>query len=222
MTTVTIEKKVRKLWGMPSWAFWVIALVISGAIGNIPYVGTQFMLVVLIVAFVLWIRQPRELHTRVVHLPESGLFVTGNRQEVVGESHYQDQLEGFVARNGRKAYAVLIPEPKNPYSPSGSAVRIDLFNGHDVVTCGYLPEYIAPRVAPNAKIASKWKHPYVVEADIRGGWESAPNYGVWLVEPGTTPAPRKKSGPRFEPVEEIDREEVKEFWSKQTPPHGTN
>jgi hypothetical protein len=62
--------------------------------------------------------------------------------QVVGESHYQDELRTLVARLGSDGIftARLVPEPNNPHDTKAVAVVIDEQNGGKV---GYLARQIA-------------------------------------------------------------------------------
>ena len=67
------------------------------------------------------------------------------RQEVIGESRFQGEIERFKLTHGRKAFAVLwlSTDPVNALSP----VQVMLASGDDYVTCGWLPE--SPIVRPS-------------------------------------------------------------------------
>jgi Protein of unknown function (DUF4236) len=64
--------------------------------------------------------------------PQSGAFVSGNggyHFEVVGESHYQADLERIVGGRTEdsasyKCVAILTPEPDNPYDPQAVCVSV--------------------------------------------------------------------------------------------------
>lgn len=199
---------MRRPFGMPSWAYWVIAFVVAGLLGNIPAVGMALTAGVLIAALVYWVRLPKQLPPGFVPITRVEAVKITSRQEIVGESHYQPGIARVVAAHGRKVTAALVHEPKNRHSASGTAVRVDLQLGGEWVTCGYLPAAVSTSWAQIVSGARREGVLLVCDADIRGGWENAPSYGVWL-----TPPPKRK--PSFEPV--ADRGETSEFWSKQEP-----
>lgn len=204
-----MERLVRRPFGMPSWLFWVLVVVVASLPGIVPYVGPVIFLGLIIWAIVWWAKLPRVLPPGVVPITRFEKVQLSRRQEVVGESHYQDAIGGFVARNGRSVAVALVHEPKNKHSPSRSAVRIDLFNGDDVVTCGYLPEKVSPTWVPTLTQAASNGVRLWCDAEVRGGYIDAPNYGVWL-----TPEKQRKK-PRFEAAQENDG--AREFWANQPP-----
>lgn len=100
------------------------------------------------------------------------------RQEVIGESRFQGEIERFKLTHGRKAFAVLwlSTDPVNALSP----VQVMLASGDDFVTCGWLPEPEASSWEVLIRSAASQGDALYCDAEIRGGWEKAPSYGVWL------------------------------------------
>ncbi len=101
--------------------------------------------------------------------------------DVVGESHYQENLRRICGRptaNGENRWksATLVPEPDNPHD--GKAVRVDI-SGR---TVGYLPRESAGRL-----FATLPAEGLQVRAHITGGWQrkgSRGHYGVKVTLPG--------------------------------------
>ncbi|MGK0715009.1 HIRAN domain-containing protein [Leucobacter sp. W1153] len=207
----------RRPFGLAGWLYWTVGIVGLLIVGNIPYIGPVLVLAGLIFIIVCWVRAGK--------LPEPTRMESINissRQEVVGESFYQEAIAGWVARNGRSGFAVFVHEPNNPHSKSGNAMRIDLSSGADRVACGYLPESVAGLWAPVVARAYQEGAWLYCDAEIRGGYDSAPNFGVWLIPQKVASEklvslkngdPGRKNGPRFEPTEES----ANEFWSSQEP-----
>lgn len=207
---------MRRPFGMPSWAFWVVAVVVAGVLGNVPRVGMLFTAAVLVAALVYWVRLPKQLPPGVVPITSFEKVVITARQEVVGESFYQAGIGSVVAAHGRAVQAVLVHEPENKHSPSRSAVRVDLLLNGAPVTCGYLPEVVAPGWVPMLVEARRRGALLTCDADVRGGRESAPSYGVWLTPPPSQNASRRRK-PSFEPAPKSEQDQVREFWSQQGP-----
>lgn len=95
--------------------------------------------------------------------------------DVVGESHYQDNLRKICGRpkasgEDRWVKATLVPEPHNPHD--STAVRVDI-SGR---TVGYLPRETAGRLFATLPASGQ-----SVRAHITGGWQrkgSRGQYGV--------------------------------------------
>lgn len=102
-----------------------------------------------------------------------------DRQEILGESLFQSEIAAFKAIHGRKVVAVLRVDEGHPqaYGP----VRVDLAGGPDTVIAGWLPEADGHAWLPVIERADSDGFWLYCDAEIRGGWESAPAYGVWLV-----------------------------------------
>ena len=69
--------------------------------------------------------------------PDDLLLPAGDIQDVVGESHYQAELEAIVGGKSEAAcevekWAHLVPEPENPYDRNAVAVYIE---GRKVAIC---------------------------------------------------------------------------------------
>lgn len=114
-----------------------------------------------------------------VHLAPTGRF----DQAIVGESHYQDNLERICGPRKEEGEnlvtdAVLTLEDDNPHDPKAVCVSIG------GLTVGYLSRADArtfrSKRAPDPNAAKK----AVCKAKIRGGWQRGPSdgghYGVWL------------------------------------------
>jgi hypothetical protein len=104
--------------------------------------------------------------------------------EVVGESHYQDNLEeicGPRKKDGEDLTieATLILEDDNKYD-RGNAVRVEI-KGKQV---GYLSKKIARAYRETMKEAGHPNAIAICQANIRGGWlranDDKGSYGVWL------------------------------------------
>jgi hypothetical protein len=103
--------------------------------------------------------------------------------EVVGESHYQENLEkicGQRKENGENLVtdATLILENNNPYDKQ--AVRVEISGLH----VGYLSREVARLYREQIRLGG---HPRAIgtcKARIKGGWErkngDKGHYGVWL------------------------------------------
>lgn len=209
-----MSKLVRRPWGMPGWLYWTLVVVVAFLVTPIPEIGPGLTLLLVAVSIYVWTRKPKQYAPSAITRYER--LAMPYEQEVVGESHYQREISGFVSRNGRKVAVTLTHEPWNRHSPRRQAVRVDLINGEDIVTCGYLPEAVAGSWLPVILRAARNGVRLWCDADVRGGWQSAPNYGVWLVpERVVKRAPRQKSNVRFEPADD-----VREFWSGQDPQSG--
>jgi tellurite resistance protein len=106
---------------------------------------------------------------------QSGAFVSGDggyHFEVVGESHYQADLEsvaGGRTEDGAncECVAMLTPEHDNPYDPQAVSVNV---NGHKV---GYLPRNWAAKF--DVALASNGYAQAACKALIVGGWERGGN-----------------------------------------------
>lgn len=96
--------------------------------------------------------------------------------EVVGESHYWDNLvkiagdcEDDDVEVVKTAY--LVPEPRNPNDPN--AVRVEI----DRLTVGYLPRPVAAQVSPLLRARKL----VAIQAQARvSAFEGANNYSVWI------------------------------------------
>ncbi len=106
------------------------------------------------------------------HISGSGDY----RQEVVGESNYQDALDAICMGKEEDGHrfrcvATLQPEPKNPYDSNAVAVKISKSK------VGYLSRNDAVR------FQETFRQQVTVDAIIVGGWEnedSEGSYGVKL------------------------------------------
>jgi hypothetical protein len=103
--------------------------------------------------------------------------------EVVGESHYQQELEkicgGRTEDSAEKhCRATLVLEDSNAYDRN--AVRIDV----DGATVGYLPRDSAKVYRQRLKEAGHPRLYATCNAVIRGGWDrghgNAGSFGIWL------------------------------------------
>jgi hypothetical protein len=114
--------------------------------------------------------------------PQSGAFVSGDGGylfEVVGESHYQDDLERIVGGRTEdgahyQCVAMLTPEPDNPYDPHAVSVSID--------NCkvAYLSRDWAPKF--NAALTAKGYAEATCNALIVGGWDRGRDRGYFGIK----------------------------------------
>ena len=92
------------------------------------------------------------------------------RVDIVGESHYQRELENLAGPKTEDGVSVwisadLVPEPDNPYDKSAVSVQID------GVTVGYLSRarakafhrMMTDHMTPGESLTG-------IDAEIRGGW----------------------------------------------------
>lgn len=109
--------------------------------------------------------------------------------EVVGESHYLAgisriktliEADRSSGEGSGPLYGMLVAEPGNPHSKSGSAVRVDLVYGHEREKCGYLPNDESAKWQPAVKSAADKGLLVFVRAVLSGGTDDRPNLGVWL------------------------------------------
>lgn len=184
--------------GLPSWLFWVLAVLVAVFISQTPAVGT-FLAVLVLAGAAVWffvlVKPERDRRYKdYAPVPVTGSSrLVFDRLEVVGESHYIAQISQAVGTAGRELEAVLAWEPRNPHSTSGNSVRVDLLVDGGRVTCGYLPSGLSGQVLPQVKAAADQGMLPTIEATVFGGTASKPNYGVLL---GT--GPRSRTGVWFE------------------------
>ncbi len=109
--------------------------------------------------------------------------------EVVGESHYLAgisriktliEADRSSGEDSGPLYGMLVAEPGNPHSKSGSAVRVDLVYGHEREKCGYLPSGESAKWQPAVKSAADKGLLVFMRAVLSGGTDDRPNFGVWL------------------------------------------
>lgn len=100
--------------------------------------------------------------------------------EVVGESFYQDALWRIAgAKRGqpvrKRAVAVLVPEPYNPYD--SNAIRVDI----DGLQVGHLSASNAIRYGPGLRALMDRHRGYIaLNAIVVGGGHGREHLGVWL------------------------------------------
>jgi hypothetical protein len=103
--------------------------------------------------------------------------------DVIGESHYQDNLEAICGERNpdgedRILDAVLVLDDANPYDPN--AVRVDI----EGQTVGYLSRDVAPHFREYMANLGHQSVSFQCQANIRGGWDrgggDVGRYGVWL------------------------------------------
>jgi hypothetical protein len=108
--------------------------------------------------------------------------------EVVGESHYQDELSKICGGRTEDGHdkifdALLIPEDNNP--ADSKAVRVDILGR----TVGHLSRENARQLRKKAQDEGIAKYALRVKARIRGGWYRGPDdqgfFGVTLDLPTT-------------------------------------
>lgn len=130
-------------------------------------------------------------HAPVVPTGVMGLTMDDDESdwEVVGESHYLEGISRIKTlieadlHNGEEPvplYGMLVAEPGNPHSTSGSAVRVDLVYGHEREKCGYLPSGEGVKWQPAVKSAADDGLLVFLRAALSGGTDDRPNIGVWL------------------------------------------
>jgi hypothetical protein len=97
-----------------------------------------------------------------------------SRLEVVGESHYQNELRSVVAAQGREVTALLVPEPDNPHDANAVSIWV---SGQRV---GYLQRDDARSMhGPIAALIME-NGPVAVAGRIVGGESGRPSYGIFL------------------------------------------
>jgi hypothetical protein len=107
--------------------------------------------------------------------PESHAIRSGNgefRFEVVGESHYQAELERIVGWRTEEGgnypcVAIVSPEPENEYDPQAVCVRVN------DLKVAYLSRDWAPKL--NAALALSGYTQATCNAVIGGGWDRGGN-----------------------------------------------
>lgn len=145
----------RRPWGLNPWLFWVVALFVAGALGNVPAVGTVLLLLALAGAFVIWFRTPRprsqvqaSASPRIVPTAEARSSVSSRwgEIEVQGESFRRDSVRRLFEELGLEEggvthqTATLVPEPSNPYD--ATAVKVLVGKSH----IGYVPAELSAQV----------------------------------------------------------------------------
>ena len=103
------------------------------------------------------------------------------RFPIVGESHYQGEIEVLAGgrtrggSTGKRIEVVLMPEPENPYDPHAVAVKAGS------TTIGYLARDVATLF--NAALADGGYSSGACQAAIKGGWDrdgAEGSFGVFL------------------------------------------
>lgn len=95
--------------------------------------------------------------------------------EVVGESHYQEEIWSAVQQVGREVVAILVPEPDNPFDSNAVSVWVaGLKVGH---LCRSDAEAYQ---APIIRLMEKEGQPIALAARIFGGERGKPSLGVFL------------------------------------------
>lgn len=129
---------------------------------------TAILVIATILALVLIVRSiqksKRRRFLKVLRLP------TGERVDVVGESHYQRAIERIAGKRTDEskrvaAVAILLREPGNPYDKNAVAVFI---RGHQV---GYLAREDASLFQPLLLDLEARGEAAVCDALIVGGWD---------------------------------------------------
>ena len=123
-----------------------------------------------------------ELHAKMGKMPPIGIIALATSEDgyfdIVGESHYQDALEGIAGPKGQsgsefQTEAIIIPDPDNPHDCDAIMVVIE------DQTVGHIPrdqtaelhEFLAQVGASSA----------VCEAVIEGGWKNSRSEGSYCV-----------------------------------------
>lgn len=101
--------------------------------------------------------------------------------DVVGESHYQENLEKICGGRTResqdlKVRATLIPESDNPYDKN--AVRVDIQGK----TVGHLSREAAGEYRRDLRAAGFQNAPATCWANVRGGWKRGQDEGHFGVK----------------------------------------
>jgi hypothetical protein len=106
---------------------------------------------------------------------------SGFEVAIVGESFYLSELQWVRAQDAdpRRARfnAYLVPEPENPHSAKGDAVRVESVRG---ATIGHLSRAHAAAYAPVFKALHAAGRTGVCAAVAVGGTSRKPNIGVWI------------------------------------------
>ncbi len=102
--------------------------------------------------------------------------------DVVGESHYQDNLEIVASESGRgwddDLQAWVVPEPDNPHDKNACAIYID------DLKVGYLRRQNAKEFKELIKLLDLDKYSKIgVKARLVGGTNNKPSFGVILDMP---------------------------------------
>ena len=116
--------------------------------------------------------------------PQHVLMPGGDTVEIVGESHYQAQLEAVAGGKGEDScelerWAHLVREPDNPYDRNAVAVHI----GGGVV--GYMSREDAEMYASLIdELWANYSYLPVCRALISGGWRRFGDDGTTVVDEG--------------------------------------
>lgn len=114
----------------------------------------------------------------------------------VGESQYQGALK-HASRHGRLCWAMLVPEPENPFDSNAVVVQID------GATVGYLSRTDARRYQKRLLLLTA---PMEVAAKLIGGTRDKPSFGVLLdcreVEALPKPKPVRKKKAVIDPTDQ--------------------
>lgn len=103
------------------------------------------------------------------------LFEGHETLEVVGESHYQEEIQTVVHEVGREIAAVLVPEPENPYDSNAVSVWVA------GVKVGHLSRSDAELYQMSvARLMRQEGKPIAVAGSIHGGEPGKPSFGVFL------------------------------------------
>ena len=108
-----------------------------------------------------------------------------NYIDVVGESHYQGNLEALAG--GRTSdgprnpdhMALLLPEPTNEYDPN--AVRVLLIHSGAAAIVGYLSREDAITYRPVIDRVAETGAVTMCHAHLKGGWDRGISFGVTLL-----------------------------------------
>lgn len=103
------------------------------------------------------------------------LFDGGEILEVVGESHYQEEIRSVVQQIGREVAAILVPEPDNSYDSNAVSVWIAGFK------VGHLSRSDAEVYqTPIIRLMKEEDQPLALTGRIFGGEPEKPSLGVFL------------------------------------------
>lgn len=200
-------KPTRVAFGLSKKPYVWSAIGVGVLLSLIPAVGPVLALALAVFAVAYWLTRPtsdapaRSARTASAASADYVPFFDvepGGRQEVVGESGFQSAISSVVEGSGRKVHVVLSFD-----ASQRGRVRVDLVGDGLEVQCGWLPDYASEQYGGMVLIAAQQHKRVRCPAVIRGGYETAPSYGVWLVSlDDSWYAPAVEVSEVFEPVPE--------------------
>ena len=131
-----------------------------------------------------FLHETRRQHRNSLCVVKLGDSRSGHEIGIVGESFYLPELQWVRSTFGgseggqRVRFPVyLIPEPENPHSPNGNAVRVESPRGG---TIGHLSRADADAYAPVFKALHMAQRIGTCQGVAVGGTGRKPNIGVWI------------------------------------------